>query len=246
MSTSPASNPPVLTCEDVHYRYGTQPVLCGLDLSLRAGETYALLGGNGAGKSTALRLILGFDRPAQGRIRVCGIDAATAPARSRRQLAYVPESVAMYEHLSARENLDYFLSLAEAPRERGVVESALLRATLPEQAWDRRMGGYSKGMRQKVAIALALARRAPVLLLDEPTSGLDPGATSDFNRLLRELNGEGVAVLMVTHDLLGAADVAGRIGFLAGGRIQAEMTAQGPDGYDVAALHRRYALGAAA
>lgn len=244
MPSDPEPVSPVLVCEGVHYRYGAQPVLRGLDLQLHAGETYALLGGNGAGKSTALRLILGFDRPAEGSIRVCGVDAADAQAR--RQLAYVPESVAMYEHLSARENVDYFLALADAPRGRNVVDPALRRAALPEEAWGRRVGGFSKGMRQKVAIALALARRTPVLLLDEPTSGLDPGATSDFNRLLQALNGESVAVLMVTHDLLGAADVAGRIGFLAGGRIEAEMSAQGPEGYDVASLHRRYALGAAA
>ena len=232
-----------IACERVECAYGTQLVLRGLDLRVKTGETYALLGGNGAGKSTALRLILGFDRPSAGTICVCGIDVAVAPAQARRQLAYVPESVALYEHLTARENVDYFLALAEAPRGRDAIDRALARAALPEAAWGRRMGGFSKGMRQKVAIALALARRTPVLLLDEPTSGLDPGATADFNRLLLLLNGEGVAILMVTHDLLGAADVADRIGFLADGRIDAELAADGPDRYDVAALHRRYALG---
>jgi ABC-2 type transport system ATP-binding protein len=237
---------PVLTCEGVHYGYGLQQVLRGLDLRVRRGETYALLGGNGAGKSTALRLILGFDQPATGAIAVCGVDAAAQPAQARRHLAYVPESVALYEHLSARENLDYFLALAEAPRGREVIDPALRRAALPEDAWERRVGGFSKGMRQKVAIALALARRTPVLLLDEPTSGLDPGAASEFNRLLQELNGEGIAILMVTHDLLGAAGVADRIGFLGGGRIETELAAQGAERYDIAALHRRYALGAQA
>ncbi|QDH69892.1 ABC transporter ATP-binding protein [Marilutibacter alkalisoli] len=245
--TSIAESPTdALVCEGVEYAYGTQPVLRGLDLRMQPGETYALLGGNGAGKSTALRLILGFDRPSAGAIRVCGVDVGSAPAQARRHLAYVPESVALYEHLSARENVDYFLALAEAPRGREVIDPALRRAALPEAAWDRRVGGFSKGMRQKVAIALAIARRTPVLLLDEPTSGLDPGATTDFSRLLQELNGEGVAILMVTHDLLGAADVADRIGFLANGRIDTEMPAEGPERYDVAALHRRYALGVAA
>lgn len=247
MSKMPDSNvhTDALVCERVEYAYGAQPVLRGLELRVRAGETYALLGGNGAGKSTALRLILGFDRPSAGAIRVCGVDVASAPGQARRHLAYVPESVALYEHLSARENLDYFLALADARRGRDVVDASLRRVDLPAIAWDRRVGGFSKGMRQKVAIALALARRTPVLLLDEPTSGLDPGATADFNRLLQELNREGVAILMVTHDLLGAADVADRIGFLAAGRIDAEMAAEGPERYDVAALHRRFAFGVA-
>lgn len=233
----------VLACEGVEYRYGAQSVLRGLDLRIAPGEIYALLGGNGAGKSTALRLILGFSAPSAGAIRVCGVDVAAAPAQARRHLAYVPESVALYEHLSARENIDYFLALAQAPRGRDVVEPALRRAVLPEAAWDRRVGGFSKGMRQKVAIAMAIARRTPVLLLDEPTSGLDPGATSDFNRLLHDLKAQGVAILMVTHDLLGAADVADRIGFLEAGRIESELHAQGNDRFDVAALHRRYAVG---
>jgi ABC-2 type transport system ATP-binding protein len=234
---------PVLACDTVEYRYGMQPVLRGLDLRVHPGEIYALLGGNGAGKSTALRLILGFSVPDAGSIRVCGVEVTAAPARARRYLTYVPESVALYEHLSARENIDYFLALAESPRGRDVVAEALSRAGLPDAAWDRRVGGFSKGMRQKVAIALALARRTPVLLLDEPTSGLDPGAASDFNRLLHDLKSQQVAVLMVTHDLLGAADVADRIGFLENGRIGTELQAEGPDRFDVEALHRRYALG---
>jgi len=103
------------------------------------------------------------------------------------------------------------------------------------------MGGYSKGMRQKVAIALAVARAVPVLLLDEPTSGLDPQATSEFNALLQTLRGKGAAIFMVTHDLLGAAEVADRIGFLDRGHIGHEIAASGPERFDVRDLYRRYA-----
>lgn len=248
-SPSPSPSRARLICEDVRFGYGGTTVLDGLALQVAAGEIYALLGGNGAGKSTALRLVLGFERPRAGRILVDGIDVAADPAAARQRLAYVPESVALYEHLDPRETLDYFLALAEAPRGASVVEPALARAGLPEAAWSRRIGGFSKGMRQKVAIALAIARRAPLLLLDEPTSGLDPGASADFNRLLQALKAEGVAIVMVTHDLLGAADIADRIGFLAGGRIgleQAAATTAGAPRFDVAALHRRYAGGAEA
>src|SRR5258708_25969948 len=98
-------------------------------------------------------------------------------------------------------------------------------------------------MRQKVAIALALARRVPALLLDEPTSGLDPQATAEFSRLLMQLRGQGVAILMVTHDLLGAADVADRMGFIAGGRLVEEVAARGEERFGVRALHPPYARG---
>lgn len=236
--------PAALQADALEYRYGDKPVLKGLDLHVRAGEIYALLGGNGAGKSTALSLFLGFIAPVSGTVTVCGVDPYTDSAQARRHMAYVPESVALYDHLTAYENIDYFLALAQAPRDRAtVVEPALRAVALPQDAWDRRVSGFSKGMRQKVAIALALARRAPVLLLDEPTSGLDPGATAEFNQLLAALKSQGVAILMVTHDLLGAADVADRIGFLYQGRLDAEMAAEGQGRFDVQALHKRYALG---
>ena len=153
----------------------------------------------------------------------------------------MPENVALYEHLSAIENARYFLTLAGQPRERGRVEEALERAGLQPDAWDRRLGGYSKGMRQKVAIAIATLREVPVLLLDEPTSGLDPRATTDFNRLMSDLRGRGVAILMVTHDMLGAVDVADRIGVLDNGSIVREEAASGPDRYDLRALHDHFA-----
>nr|WP_221239360.1 ABC transporter ATP-binding protein [Sphingomonas xinjiangensis] len=227
----------------MHHRYGAREVLRGIDLQVAPGQIYALLGGNGAGKSTTLNALLGFLAPASGTVRVCGIDPAAAPAEARARLAYVPESVALYDHLSARENIDYFLALAGAERGRSsVIDPALEAVGLPGHAWDKRVGGFSKGMRQKVAIALALARHVPVLLLDEPTSGLDPKATLEFNALLATARARDVAILMVTHDLLSAVDIADRIGFLAEGRIEEERTA-GPTGerFDLNALHARYA-----
>jgi ABC-2 type transport system ATP-binding protein len=222
-------------------RYGTATVLDGLDLQVARGEVYALLGGNGAGKSTTLNAFLGFARAAQGFARVCGIDPADDPLAARARLAYVPENVALYEHLTARENLDYLLRMGGADAAPAIVEAALDDVGLERAAWDRRLGGYSKGMRQKVAIALAVARLVPVLLLDEPTSGLDPHATSEFNALLLKLREHGVTVFMVTHDLLGAAEVADRIGFLDRGRIVHEISAHGPQRFDVQQLFQRYA-----
>nr|WP_241262902.1 ABC transporter ATP-binding protein [Parahaliea mediterranea] len=216
-----------------------------LDLRIGPGEIYALLGGNGAGKTTTLSLFLGFVEPTAGRVRVDGFDPVAQPVQARRRLAYIPENVALYEHLSARENVAYLLDLAGQYEGDEAIDRALAAAGLQGSAFDRRVGGFSKGMRQKVAIALALARSVPALLLDEPTSGLDPQATSEFNRLLDVLRDRGIAVLMVTHDLLSAADVADRIGFLDGGRLLEEVAADGEDRFNVRALHRRYAEQAA-
>jgi len=236
-------NTSAIEVSDVTVRYKSAAVLQGLSLRVRRGEIYALLGGNGAGKSTTINALLGFVPLVAGRVRVCGIDVAADVLAARAALAYVPENVALYEHLTALENLDYFLRLAGqgGTPDRAAIEAALTTVGLAPEAWRRRLAGYSKGMRQKVAIALALARAVPVLLLDEPTTGLDPQATSEFNRMLQDLRAQGVTVFMVTHDLLGAAEVADRIGFLDAGRIVQELAADGPGRFDVKALYARYA-----
>ncbi len=222
--------------------YGARSILQGLDLPVARGEIYALLGANGAGKTTTLSLFLGFVRPTGGQVRVHGVDPVVDPIAARRQLAYIPENVALYEHLSARENVAYLLDLAGQQQSAQAVDEALASAGLDRAAHGQRVSGFSKGMRQKVSIALALARKVPVLLLDEPTSGLDPHATTEFSRLLRLLRAQGVSILMVTHDLLGAADVADRIGFIDGGKLVEEVpAAASEERFDVRSLHRRYA-----
>jgi len=225
------------------FAYGEHRVLDSLSLHVPAGSITALLGGNGAGKSTTLSALLGFVRAESGRIAVCGIDPAADPDRARRKIAYLPENVALYEHLTAIENADYLLALSGEHHGRGAITQAFSAAGLQERAWSERLGGFSKGMRQKVAIAVALIRQVPVLLLDEPTSGLDPRATADFNGLVAAVRDRGTAVLMVTHDLLSAADVADRIAFLEAGRVAHEVTATGPDRFDVRALHARFQTG---
>lgn len=235
---------PVIDLAGLTLRRGARTVLGDLNLQVGAGEIYALLGGNGAGKSTTLAVLLGFLAPDAGTARVAGIDPVTAPDQARQLIAYLPESVALYDQLTAHENIAYFMALAGSEPSRDEIDAALDAAGLQVEARSRRVGGYSKGMRQKVAIAMAVLRDVPVLLLDEPTSGLDPRATADFNALLGRLKARGTAILMVTHDLLGAADCADRIGFLAGGRIVDEV--RPAQGIDVLALHHRYGEVAAA
>jgi ABC-2 type transport system ATP-binding protein len=219
---------------------GERRVLDGVSFSAPAGSVYAMLGGNGAGKSTTLFALLGLLPRQGGEVQVAGHDPQTAPELVRAACAYVPENVALYEHLTARENVGYFLSLAGLKRASADVENAFAAARLERAAFDRRVGAFSKGMRQKTAIALALLREAPVLLLDEPTTGLDPAATADFHRLLIDLKGRGVAVLMATHDVLGAAECADAIGLIEQGKLAQEWR-DGAGRYEVASLYRAFA-----
>jgi len=242
LETSSTSSVPVIEIRDAVAGYGAAMILRGLSLVILPGEIHVLLGTNGAGKTTTLNLLLGFLKVRSGQVRVQGLDPAVEPVAARRLLAYIPENVALYEHLSARENIAYLLDLADQPTDAQAIGDALCAAGLDRSTHDRRVLGFSKGMRQKVAIALALARKVSVLLLDEPTSGLDPQAAAEFTRLMGVLRNQGVAILMVTHDLLGAADVADSIGFLRDGRLVEQVAATaGPHRFDVPALHRHYA-----
>lgn len=232
---------PALLIENLVVQRGDRRIVDGLSLAVAPGEIYALLGGNGSGKSTTLFAVLGLLRRSGGVSTVAGHDPERAPDAVRQAAAYLPENVALYEHLSAVENVDYFLKLAGENRNAAEVDAALDSVRLDRSARARRVGSFSKGMRQKTAIALALLRRAPVLLLDEPTSGLDPSASRDFHDLLLELKARRVATLMVTHDLLGAADVADHVGMLEAGRIAQQWTAgASPARFDIGALHRSF------
>jgi ABC-2 type transport system ATP-binding protein len=148
----------------------------------------------------------------------------------------------LYGHLNAVENMEYLLALAELSIPASDLLGALESVGIDATAAQRRVAQYSKGMRQRVAIALALARGAPILLLDEPTSGLDPQGVDEFSKLLSTLRERGKTVLMVTHDLLGAVESADRIGFLRAGRIDEIVTATSDVLTDVVAVRKRYGL----
>jgi ABC-2 type transport system ATP-binding protein len=230
-----------LQAEALHVERGGRAVLRGVSFGVSGGEVYGLLGGNGAGKSTTLAAFLGFLPPAAGAVRVNGQPVGADRAAARRAIAYLPEAASLYGHLDARENLDYFLQLAGARPEPGAIEAALDRVALPADARARRLAGYSKGMRQKVAIALAILRDTGILLLDEPTSGLDPTAIDEFHALVRSLADAGRAILMVTHDVYGACRVADRIGLLRDGQLVAEFAAPAGGRVDTETVHRAFA-----
>jgi ABC-2 type transport system ATP-binding protein len=200
--------------------YDGRTALDGLDLRIEPGEVFCLLGANGAGKTTTINLFLGFTSPSAGRALVKGLDVATHPLETKRHLAYIPEQVALYRNLTGVENLEYFSALAGhdryAPAE---LVGFLKEAGLAEDDARKRLSTYSKGMRQKVGIAIALAKKAEALLLDEPTSGLDPKAANEFSSLLGRLSAQGVAVLMATHDLFRAKETGTRVGIMKHGRL---------------------------
>lgn len=228
----------MLRAEALTKSYGTAVALQGLDLAVGAGEIVALLGANGAGKTTTLNLFLGFTQPTSGRALVGEVEVARQPAAARSRLAYVPEVVALYPHLTGLENLDYFVRLGgRAPAGRGELERALAAVGLPAEAFGRRARTYSKGMRQKVVLATALARRAEALLLDEPLSGLDPAAANDFVATVRQAASRGLAVLMATHDVFRAKDCAGRVGILKQGRLIELRETAGMSGAELERLY---------
>ena len=209
----------IIVASSLCVRLNSQLILDHVNFNVGRGEVFALLGGNGAGKSTTLKTFLGTVSPVSGNASVQGLSVDRDIELIRRKVAYLPESVMLYGHLTGLENIKYFLSLADITRSESDIEQALVRVALQEKAWHQPMSNYSKGMRQKTAIALALLREAPILFLDEPTSGLAPNAIGEINLLNATLAPEGPTVFMVTHDVYGACQIAHRIGLLEHGKI---------------------------
>lgn len=216
----------MLRTENLTKKFGDKLALDKLNLAVNSNEIVCLLGANGAGKTTTINLFLGFLEPTSGAAFVDGKNVVEDVETARADLAYVPEQVSLYPVLTGLENLVYFNRLAG----RDVADTATLRTYfdrvgLDQGAADARVENYSKGMRQKVGLAIALAKGAKALLLDEPLSGLDPKAANEFCALLRALADDGTAILMATHDLFRAKEVGDRIGIMKAGRLLDDLQA---------------------
>lgn len=232
---------PLVVVEQLRFGYGGAVVLHGIDLQVMPGEVFAILGGNGAGKSTLLNLMLGLLRPDDGRILIDGRNPVVDPEGVRRHLAYVPETAAVYPYLSGLENLRYFLDIAGVRKTRAAIAAALETVGLQPQAWDRRASDYSKGMRQKLVLALALLRDVRLLLMDEPGSGLDPDADRQLAALIADMRADGRSVVLVSHDLQAVSALADRYVFIAAGGIARQGCDLSGAGRDIAALRALYA-----
>ncbi len=230
----------VLEAEGLSKNYGSVTALRGLDLAVSGGEVCCLLGANGAGKTTAINLFLGFHKPDRGAARIDGIDVNSNPAAARRRVAYLPERVALYEKLTGLENLTFFAKVAGQSQGVQELSAVLVEAGLPEEAHSRRVATYSKGMRQKVGIAIALAKGVPAILLDEPLSGLDPSAARDLGERILALRDGGRGVLMATHDIFRAREVADRIGIIMRGRLVQELDAKALDAKEIEDIYMKH------
>jgi ABC-2 type transport system ATP-binding protein len=197
-----------------------------ISFTVHPGQIYAMLGGNGAGKTTTINLFLDFIEPTEGEARVDGIVTHREPLRAKERMAFVSENVMLYPNFTAMQNVEYFTRLSgirDLPQE--AYRNALRRVGLEEEAHHKRLRGFSKGMRQKCGIAIAILKNAPAILLDEPTSGLDPQAGFEFIRLLASLRDEGKAILMSTHDIFRAKEIADVVGIMNRGRLVMQRAA---------------------
>ena len=221
MNTIPA----VLEARDLAISYKNHLAVDGLNLKVPKGCIYALLGGNGAGKTTTISSFLAFTQPSAGQVLIDGESPHENPDLVRAKIAYLPENVALYEVMTGVENLNFFCTLAGITISRSQAAELLLENGLQADAHHKRVAHYSKGMRQKVGLAIASAKQAKAMLLDEPTSGLDPSAANDFAERVRAAADTGIAVLMATHDLFNAKQIADRIGIMKNGRLVEEFDA---------------------
>jgi len=213
----------MITISNVTISYKRKQAISNLSLSVEKGEIYGLLGPNGAGKSTTLNMLLGFLKPDSGSSLINGINTTTDAQQARKQMGYISENVALYPYLTGIENLNYFCRLASIAYNSEELAHILTVCGLQREAFYKKTATYSKGMRQKVGIAIAYAKKASVYLLDEPASGLDPTASNELSILLKQQAHNGSTILMASHDIFRVRQTCKRIGILKHGTLVKEM-----------------------
>jgi len=218
MTTAGASTGVTIEIEDLVKHYGEVRAVDGVSLSAREGQILGLLGHNGAGKTTMIRMLTGRARPTSGTARVCGCDVVHERERMKPLINLVFEEQNLYERLSGRENLQLFAELYGLPKAR--VEE-LLEAVRLQEAATRKVKTYSSGMKQRLLVARALLNRPKVLFLDEPTRGLDPTSAREVRDMVREQARKGTTVFLTTHYMEEADELCDRVAFLSSGRIVA-------------------------
>lgn len=211
----------MLQAIDLTKRYEDQQLaLDALNLEIKEGEIFFLLGANGAGKTTTINLFLNFIEPTSGKALINGIDVTKEPLESKKYVSYVSENVMLYGNFTARQNLDFFAKLGGKDNlTREDYYMRMREVGLQEEAFEKKVKTFSKGMRQKVGLTIAIIKDAPNILLDEPTAGLDPKAAAELMQILVNLKRQGKSILMCTHDIFRAKSIADRVGIMKEGRL---------------------------
>lgn len=214
---------PLVRLEGLAHHFGERQVLTALSLEVLQGEVFGLLGPNGAGKTTTLRILTGLLEPTSGAVELDGVDLRRHPLEAKRKFGYVPDGAPLYSNLTPFEHLQLVGRLHRLAEDAIVSEGRRLLAALDLEArGNDPVGSFSRGMRQKVAIACAVLPRPPLLILDEPMTGLDTGSTQMLKALLRAWADRGGAVLYTSHQLEVVERVCDRMAVLAEGRLVAE------------------------
>jgi ABC-2 type transport system ATP-binding protein len=213
----------VIRMEELTKRYGPQTVVDRLSLEVTAGEVFGFLGPNVAGKTTTMLMLLGLAEPTSGTVRVCGLDPARDPLKVKEIIGYLPENVGFYEDMDARQNLRYIARLNRIPDPVSMarIDRLLEQVDLAKEA-DKKVGSYSKGMRQRLGIAEVLVKEPKVLFLDEPTIGLDPDGTNRMLDLIQALSRDRQMTIFFSSHLLDQVQrISDRIGIMIKGRLVA-------------------------
>ncbi|MCY3885993.1 MAG: ABC transporter ATP-binding protein [Gammaproteobacteria bacterium] len=216
-----------IQAEDISKSFSNVQALTNISLQVEIGDVLGLLGPNGSGKTTLIHVFLGLVRPNTGHAYVLGIDPTLDPRGARKEISYVPEVVSLYPELTAIQNLQFFNSFNEDPCNSAELTQYLLEVGLDERFHRNRIKTLSKGMCQKVGLAIALAKDARVIFLDEPWTGLDPESAMELSDQIRKMRQRGRTILVATHDIFHLSGIAGHIGILRSGVLLSLVSSSG-------------------
>lgn len=215
----------VIQTHNLTRHYGKFVAVDNLNLAIKRGEVFGLLGPNGSGKTTTILMLLGLTEPTAGYVEVLGMNPARQPLSVKARVGYLPDSVGFYDNLTARENLGYIARLNGIPRSEAYqrIDAAIEKMGLTE-AVDKKVGTFSRGMRQRLGVAELLIKQPEIIIMDEPTLGLDPDAARKFLHTIRDLRASGITILLSSHQLHQVQEVCDRVGLFRRGQVVLEGT----------------------
>ena len=228
----------MIELKNIYKGFNGNVVLNNLSLKVNSGEIYGLLGSNGAGKSTTLNILLGFLDQDSGIVNMKDNNDSTVIRKD--SIGYIPENVNLYPYLTGVENLDYFSKIAGLKFTTEQLYNFLLECGLNELDFNKPISEYSKGMRQKVGIAISYAKNAKIYLLDEPASGLDPLSSNELTLLLKKMSSNGSTILMASHDIFRVRETCHKIGILKNGSLVKEMFSKDVSSRELESLYLDY------